>query len=62
MEKIENKDKDTGEEIAFDLIQVYAKRKLKKGFQYIQVVICNTSWKHPLSVEDTPISEMQQWQ
>ena len=52
--KLKTKTKKRVKEIAFDLIQVYAKRKLKKGFQYHSDSYLQHELEASFVYEDTP--------
>ena len=52
--KLKTKTKKRVKEIAFDLIQVYAKRKLKKGFQYDADSYLQHELEASFIYEDTP--------
>ena len=52
--KLKTKTKKRVKEIAFDLIQVYAKRKLKKGFQYQSDSYLQHELEASFVYEDTP--------
>jgi transcription-repair coupling factor (superfamily II helicase) len=52
--KLKTKTKKRVKEIAFDLIQVYAKRKLKKGFQYNSDSYLQHELEASFVYEDTP--------
>ena len=52
--KLKTKTKKRVKEIAFDLIQVYAKRKLKKGFQYEADSYLQHELEASFIYEDTP--------
>ena len=52
--KLKTKTKKRVKEIAFDLIQIYAKRKLKKGFQYNSDSYLQHELEASFVYEDTP--------
>lgn len=52
--KLKQKTKTRVKQIAFDLIQVYAKRKLKKGFQYASDSYLQHELEASFVYEDTP--------
>jgi transcription-repair coupling factor (superfamily II helicase) len=54
-QKVKEKTKSHVKKVAFDLIQVYAKRRLEKGFQFVPTLIYSMSSKHPLSMKTLPI-------
>lgn len=51
---LKQKTKKRVKEIAFDLIQLYAKRKLQKGFQYAPDTYLQTELEASFMYEDTP--------
>ncbi len=54
MEKIKDKTKSRVKKIAFNLIKVYAKRRLEKGFQYNPDSYLQNELEASFIYEDTP--------